>query len=300
MMFKGAAICAVLLAIMQAPAQVSGQAANQADANRQTASPSTSSNTAPQSTSSPTAKAECEGVSCDTQQPRITIANPAPLPASWPLHDRIAWAANLVLVLVGYAGIMLAISTLRKIERQTKYAEAAAEAAAECARAALSHAQAILHSERPWILITVEPSRTKENSYSLMAANRGRTPARIVDATDRSQIAIDEKLLPGIPVYMNEERSAPFTPLILLPGESTAIRQFSRDDVKGLCDSEERFKRIETWDEKVFLYGKVIYKDLIAPADSLAHETNWCYWYIHGRHKSGLVIAGPPEYNLHT
>jgi hypothetical protein len=39
---------------------------------------------------------------------------------------------------------------------------------------------------------------------------------------------------------------------------------------------------------------------LIAPADSQAHETNWCYWYIHGRHKSGLVIAGPPEYNLHT
>ena len=300
MMFKGAAICAVLIAVTQAPAQVSGQAADQAGASHQTASPSTSSNTAPQSTSSTTAKAECEGVSCDTQQPRITVTNPAPTPVSWPLHDRIAWAANLVLVLVGYAGIMLAVSTLRKIERQTKYAEAAAEAAAECAQAALLHAQAILHSERPWILITVEPSRTKENSFTVMATNRGRTPARITDATDRSMIAIDEKLLPGIPEYMNEERSAPFTSIILLPGESTAIRQFSRDDVKGLCDTEERFKRIETWEEKVFLYGKVIYRDLIAPADSQAHETNWCYWYIHGRHKSGLVIAGPPEYNLHT
>jgi hypothetical protein len=64
------------------------------------------------------------------------------------LHDRIAWAANLVLVLVGYVGIMLAISTLKKIERQTKYAEAAAEAAAECARAALLQAQAIIHSRK--------------------------------------------------------------------------------------------------------------------------------------------------------
>jgi hypothetical protein len=39
---------------------------------------------------------------------------------------------------------------------------------------------------------------------------------------------------------------------------------------------------------------------LIAPADSQEHETNWCCWYIHGRQTSGLVIAGPPEYNSHT
>ena len=222
------------------------------------------------------------------------------MPATWPLRDRIAWAANLVLALVGYAGIMLAISTLRKIKRQTKFAEAAAEAAAECARAALLHAQAIIHSERSWILITVEPSRIKENSFIVMATNRGRTPARIIEAMDQSQITIDEKCLSGIPEYKNEDRSAAFTPIILLPGESTAIKPFCRDDVKGLCVSEEGFKRIETWEEKVFLYGKVIYRDLIAPADSQAHESNWCYWYIHGRQKSGLVIAGPPEYNLHT
>ena len=300
MMFKGVAIFAVLFAITQAPAPVSGQTTDTSGASRQTSSPSTSSSTAPQSTGHSSAKTDCEVISCDNQQPRITVANPAPTPASWPLHDRIAWAANLVLVLVGYVGIMLAISTLRKIERQTKYAEAAAEAAAECARAVLLQTQAIIHSERPWILITVEPSRIKENSFTVMATNRGRTPARIIEATDRSQITIDEKKLSGTPESMNEGRSAPFTSIILLPGESTAIKLFSWDDVKGLCDSEERFKRIETWEEKVFLYGKVIYRDLIAPADSQVYESNWCYWYIHGRQKSGLVIAGPPEYNLHT
>jgi hypothetical protein len=300
MMFKGLAIFAVLFAITQAPAPVSGQATDQSGSSRQTPSLSTSSSTAPQSTGGPTAKTDCIGASCDYQQPRITVANPAPMPATWPLHDRIAWAANLVLVLMGYAGIMLAISTLKKIERQTKYAEAAAETAAECARAALLQAQAIVHSERPWILITVEPSRIKENSFTVMATNRGRTPARIIETSDRSKITIDEKNLPSIPEYGNEERSAPFTPIILLPGESAAIKPFCRDDVKGLCDSGEGFKRIETWDEKIFLYGKVIYKDLIAPTDSQVHESNWCYWYIHGRQKSGLVIAGPPDYNLHT
>jgi hypothetical protein len=59
-------------------------------------------------------------------------------------------------------------------------------------------------------------------------------------------------------------------------------------------------KRIENWEEKVFVYGKVLYRDLIEPADKQVHETSWCCWYIHGRQKSGLVIAGPPEYNVHT
>ena len=138
-----------------------------------------------------------------------------------------------------------------------------------------------------------------ENSFTIMATNRGRTPARIIATEERTRIAIDEKHLPKTPEYKNEKPDAPFAPIILLPGESTAIKPFCRDDVKALCDSEERFKRIETWEEKVYLYGKVIYRDLIAPADDPAHETNWCCWYIHGRQNSGLVIAGPQEYNSH-
>jgi hypothetical protein len=162
------------------------------------------------------------------------------------------------------------------------------------------NAQAVIHAERPWILITVEPSRSMENSFTVMATNRGRTPARIIETMDRYKIAIDEKRLPDSPEYRNEKRNAPFAPIILLPGEFTAIKPFCRDDVKALCDSEERFKRIETWEEKVFLYGKVIYRDLISASDGEPHETNWCCWYIHGRQNSGLVIAGPQEYNSHT
>jgi hypothetical protein len=168
------------------------------------------------------------------------------------------------------------------------------------ARAALMNAEAVIHAERPWILITAEPSRSKENSFSVMATNRGRTPARIIAVVDRTRIILDEKRLPSAPEYRHEETGAPFVPIILLPGESTAIKPFSREDVKGLCDSEERYKRIETWEEKVYLYGKVMYRDLIAPAESPAHETNWCCWYIHGRQNSGMVIAGPQEYNSHT
>jgi hypothetical protein len=265
--------------------------------NRQT--PPAATATAP-SVATPAPGTESEGAARDYQPPHITIANPPSPPASWSLHEQISWAANLVLVILGYVGIMMGISLLRKIDRQTAYAETAADAAAASAQAALANAQAIIHAERPWILITVEPSRSAENSFTIMATNRGRTPARIIETAERSKIVLDEKRLPSPPEYKKEEPGPPLVPIILLPGESTPIQPFSREDVKGLCDSEERFKRIETWEEKVFLYGKVIYRDLIAATDDQLHETNWCCWYIHGRQSSGLVTAGPPEYNSHT
>jgi hypothetical protein len=216
------------------------------------------------------------------------------------LHDKILWGAYLVLAIVGYIGVMLAISLLRKIDRQTGYAEVAADAAAASAQAALLNAQAVIHAERPWILITVEPSRSLENSFTIVATNRGRTPGTIIATAEETSIVMDEKSLPGTPEYKNDKPAPAFAPIILLPGEFTALKQFCRDDVKGLCDSEERYKRIETWEEKVFLYGQVIYRDLIAPPDDQVHETNWCCWYIHGRQNSGMVIAGPLEYHLHT
>jgi hypothetical protein len=303
MRLKGLAIFAVLLALAQAPAASAAQTAGHADANRQTPPVSAPSAALPQETASPAPKTEGEGGIRDIQPSHMSVANPAPAPApllAWSVREQITWAANLVLVILGYVGIMMAVSLLKKIERQTRYAETAAEAAAASSHAALINAQAILHAERAWILISVEPSPSAENSFTVMATNRGRTPARIIETAEQTRIAIDEEHLPSPPEYSEEKRSVPFTPIILLPGESTAIKPFCRNDAKGLCDSEERFKRIETWEEKIFLYGKVIYKDLTAPVDSETHETNWCCWYIHGRQNSGLVIAGTPEYNTHT
>jgi hypothetical protein len=299
MSLKGLAIFALLLALPRAPAAVAAQSSDSAGANRQSTPPPAASIPAPQETASPTPKTEGEG-SAHADQPHITVATPPPAPLTWTLHEKITWAANLVLVILGYAGILMALSLLKKIDRQTGYAETAAEAAASSAHAALMNAQAVLHAERSWILISVEASRSAENSFTVVASNRGRTPAKIVEIAERSRIAIDEMHLPGVPEYAEEKRSTPFTPIILLPGESAAIKPFCREDARGLCDSEERYRRIETWEEKIYIYGKVIYRDLIAPADSQAHETNWCCWYIHGRQNSGLVIAGPPEYNTHT
>jgi hypothetical protein len=303
MILKGLAVSTLLLAVMQAPVPVPGQATRIPVANPQSQTRPASSLPAAQNPSSPenpTGRPDCNGVPCEEQQPRITVSVPPPAPLPWTLQERIAWAANLVLVVLGYVGVMMGLSTLKKIERYTKATEITAAAALESSQAALWNAQAIINSERPWLLITIEPSLTAENRFTVKCKNRGRTPARIIAAIDRIKIAIDETHLPASPEYGDEEPSAPLDPIILLPGESTGLKQFARDDVKGICETEETFKRVETWEEKIFIYGKVIYRDLIAPEDKQTHETNWCCWFIHGRQKSGLVIAGPPEYNEHT
>ena len=128
-----------------------------------------------QTVGSSAVKPDCQQGPCDYQMPHITVATAAPAPAPWPLQDRILWGANILLALVGYAGIMLAVATLKKIERQTKYGETAALAAQEASEAALIQAKAIVHAERPWILIHVATFRRQ-----LISASR--SLRRTVDA----------------------------------------------------------------------------------------------------------------------
>jgi hypothetical protein len=300
MTLKGLAIFAVLLAVPSAPLAAAGQTGDRAGAPRQATPVAASPAPPPQGTGNAAGRSNCEGGACEEQPAHITVATPAPGPSPWLMRDQITWAANLVLVILGYAGILLALSLLRKIERQTRYGETAATAAAESAQAALLHAQTIVAAERPWILVTAEPSRSIENGFVVTATNRGRSPARIVAMAEETRFSSDEKHLPGVPEYRQKEPKAPLVPLMLLPGESISIKAFYREDVKELCETAERLRRVEEWEEKIFIYGRIIYADLIAPAGPQNHETGWCCWYIHGRQKSGMVMAGPPEYNLHT
>jgi len=245
------------------------------------------------------ANPNCPNGPCDYQPPRITIATPAPAPAPWSLQDRIKWLAVVLLLLIAYPSILFAVATLRKIERQTRYAETAAQAAADSAKALLLHAEAHAKADRPWILVTAEPTPAAANGFTVVATNRGRSPARIVTLADEIAIAKDESQLPPTPAFKTGPR-APLAPIILLPGESAGLKSFTREEVNSLCADAEQLRRVEDWDEKIYLYGTVAYVDLLSPGEEQAHETAWCCWYIHGRQKSGMVVASPPEYSRHT
>jgi hypothetical protein len=312
MMVRALASLAVLLSLVQvnAPGQVSGASSKPASATSSAASHAASAGPISSAQQSPlpagsesssqtsTVKADCNGVPCDQKQLIVTLPEQPVQP--WLLRERISWGAYVVLALVGYVGVMVGLSTLKKIERNTLLAETTAQAALDASQAALATAQAILLSERPWILVSVEHAIDKPNSFTITATNKGRTPATITAMQDQVGIKTDETHLPATPEYSEQQGMQPMIPVTLVPGESTLIKTFSRDDVPAICESEERFKRIENWDEKIFLHGKVFYNDLVASRGANEHETNWCCWYIHGRQKSGMVIAGPPGYNSHT
>lgn len=302
MILKGLAICVVLIALAAMPAPLSAQAATHPATGQKTSSPYP---TPAPAQAQP--RPDCNGVPCEYQEPKTIFVPSAPAPMIWTLHDKILWGAYLVLAILGYVGIMLALSTLRKIERNTEAAEIAADAAqlaakaaTETAQAALLQAQTILDAERPWVLVTAEPTRGVESSFDITATNRGRSPATITSALDEAVFAADEEHLPGVPEFKKFESAARFVPVILLPGESATLKTFSRDDVKALCASDEKFALVESWGERLYLCGQVQYNDLIAASGREAHETRWCSWYIHGKQRSALVPAGPVEYNAHT
>ncbi len=248
--------------------------------------------------SSMAANPPCASGPCDYQPPRISIATPAPAPSPWPLQDRIKWLAVVLLVLIAYVGVWLAVSLLRKIERQTRYAEVAVQAAAEAAQAALALAESQVRAERPWILVTTEPTPGMTNSFSAVAMNRGRSAARVTALAEGTAIAADEFQLPAAPAFKSDPHP-PVAPIILLPGESVTLKTFGREEMKSICENAEQMRRVEEWEEKIYFYGNIEYADLVESSGKL-HETGWCCWYIHGRQKSGLIMSGPQGYNRHT
>ncbi len=299
-------IRALLLAAALVPAALTAQTGS--PASRQGA-PSSSSpaSTAPSpgtpaapGATNPAASGECDGGPCPTATPHITIATPAPAAEPWSLQERIKWLTVVLLVLIAYGGVWVALSILRKIERQTHYAETTAQAAAESAKAALQFAEAHARADRPWVLVSAEPATGMPDTFTVVAANRGKGPARIVSLVEGIAFASDESELPSEPAYLDPDPASPFGSMILLPGESIGIKSFCREDVQNVCKTLEQLRRVENWEEKVYLFGKVTYADLQSPDPNQTYKTGWCCWYIHGRQRSGMVMASSPRYNQHT
>jgi len=317
MISKNLAIAAALVSVMLLPPACAAQTSDRGAAARRNrvpaavpAAPPAASNSAQASApSAPAPSAQPANPSVPGSEnpiPHISIATPAPAPTPWTLPERIRWMAEIVVAVFICAGIYLAFLTLRRIERQSHYAETAAQAAADAAKAALVYAEAQAQQansqaqmDRPWLLVTADPAPGAPDTFNIVLTNRGRSPARIVSLIDEIASAPDDSQLPPTPVF-NGEAHAPRAPIILLPGESTGIKSFSRSEVPSVCESPEQLQLVEAWNEKIYLYGIVSYFDMRYPDQEEAHETSWCCWYIHGRQRSGMVMAGPPEYNRHT
>ena len=233
-------------------------------------------------------------------QPQIIVNPPAIPQPEWAWHDRVAWGAGIILAVLGYMGVLLALRTLKSIDRHLEAGFVTTKATMDSANAALALAQAIASSERPWIVVTIEPFLTMENSFKVMASNRGRSPARIITSVDQVRIAVDETQLPKTPEFEAIQPGDEPEPIVLLPGEATGIWALNRADLATICKTPEALKHVERWQETLFLYGRIQYMELSTVSEKFTHETFWCCRYIHGEKSSALVMAGPPEYNKHT
>ena len=245
----------------------------------------------------------CSDPSCETPAPHITVANAPPwatVPAPWPWQQRVSWAANLLLVVLAYVGLRFALKTLKAIERHTDACEIVARAAADSANTAALKVQSILNAERPWLLITIEPNIGVENSFRVIATNRGRSPAKVFASSARIGLASDETFLPKEPEYTSIEESRLPVPATLIPGDSMVVQPFGYEDVRWICKTADRLRRVETSQEKIFLFGRMAYCSLTTPDQSSLMETYWCARYVFGERSCGMVLTGSQEYNRHT
>ncbi len=282
-----------LFALMNAGAAIAAQDAN--DSATPSTAPATQKVNAPADGS-----AAANPENPPNNQPQIIVNPPPPPQEEWGWRQQVTWGATIVLAVLGYVGIMLALRTLKSIDKHLESGGVTTKAAMDTANAALALAQAIASSERPWIVVTVEPFLTMENSFKVMASNRGRSPARIVSSMDQVRIAADEKNLPKTPEFEKVEAGDEPEPIVLLPGEATGIWALNRDDLGTICKSPDVLKKVERWQETLFLFGRIQYMELSAVGENQMHETFWCCRYIHGEKSSALVMAGPPAYNKHT
>src|ERR1035438_6571863 len=150
---KRLALVVLLLTLAQLSAPAFGQTSVSSGVKKP--SSSASSGSAAQSAGGSTAKGDCNGAPCEQdQRPPVIVTLPAPAPEVWSWYARVQWAASVMLSIVAYAGIMLALRVMKKIERLTTSMESAAASTSLSAEAALLNAQAIHDSQRPWLLIT--------------------------------------------------------------------------------------------------------------------------------------------------
>jgi hypothetical protein len=226
------------------------------------------------------------------------LADPAPV---WNWHDRIAWGVNIILAAIGIIGVIVAISTLRKIERQTRATEQAAIATEKSAKATEVAADATLKqtnhmvaSERPFLMIQAVGFEYIE----FKAVNRGNSPAQIIfynnfPNLDTPLVRAEQKWNPP-PAYgfgYDIEGAEIINVQWLAPGDQMVVGTYTLSSLKevdpDLWDAVEKLTRL------MYLWSSVKYRGLSAPT---IYESRYCYRVT----SNGPIMAGPPGLNSYS
>lgn len=192
---------------------------------------------------------------------------------------------NIGLMVIGGFGIFFAWSTVK--------------ATRNAAEAALVNSKAYINSERPWLLVRWRKHERVAGLFIIEVENQGRTPARMISESHGGPVFFKEGS--NFPVEPTYGMVTPFNPpTILIAREKTEVMEFTELNIRQICGSEQHFKRVGGWQDKVFIYGTVHYQDLLDPTNPSLCETGWCFRYIPNRRGGRLVKDGTAKYNQHT
>jgi|SRR5580658_6637120 hypothetical protein len=186
-------------------------------------------------------------------------------------YDWLAYWAAILLTLAALIGVGLALSTLKWLKNQTLAAKATADFA-------LLNAQAVINTERAWIVVTMKSS--KEGVYTIVAENVGRTPAKLVSSFSDVSILRSPKKMPETPTYKTQRYDG-MVPTLCFQKER---RQIFEITVSEIIDSAYPYgnapdNALEFMD--IYFFGKILYQDILntgkAPQSNPPHETKWCF-----------------------
>ena len=205
--------------------------------------------------------------------------------------DRIAFAANLLLVGVGIWGIIVAIRSVKAAEKSASAAEQNAVAAKDGAQASLLNARTLVRAERPWLVVEA----TGFPNVTFRAVNKGRTPAQLLWYNNFPTIShplIDEQIgQPHFGMFYEVEGSQIMNIPWVFPDCDMGVGEYPTDALKhGAPQLWEEIHTVKRW---LYLYSAIKYK---GPFSEDVYETRYCFRVS----ANGHVMAGDPGYNSHT
>jgi len=238
----------------------------------------------------------------------ITISTTEPLDVRADISkdwmDWVTWGLNCVLVGIAIFGVLYARRTLKAIEGQlTEMKATGVQTAAiiaqatKQAEAAVLNAQAVINSERPWIVISVESE--EPNQFIFRATNVGRTPANI-KAIWSSPVRLNRgEGLELSKEYYNDDGLFTYPPRLLPPTESCMVGQCNIAELRGKDTVEAWMTNLNGSFSSVYFYGKVMYSDVLGIAHISQPVTRWFYWYT-SRRNGFIPDPRHPEYNTYA
>lgn len=224
-------------------------------------------------------------------------------------YDYWSFRINCVLAVIGICGVVVAVCTLLKLERQTKASE-------DAAKAALKQAHHIASSERAWMIAEITTAgrenllgknpivlpmgglSTAMATYKLK--NNGNTPAFIVEIGSALEVISEGQVLPSIPRGYDPKDIAKWTGhgVPIAPG-AIIVRSVYKDVHNSM--------NILDGADILWVHGYVKYYDAFSgekPLSGELRETRYCFKWQPTLAKTGIPhefsIEGPPEYNRAT